>query len=1059
MLAKESMIRQISWIRCRGVSVEMSLLCACHAVVLGMSLDRMNFGIISWCNSMTQRFCVVLCLLGLCGGAWVHGSPSSFLIDTWQTSEGLPHNAPTAVEQDRDGYLWIATHCGVSRFDGVRFVNFSESTRGGNLKVLCLLSDAQGRLWAGSENGVMVLEGGLWQSEFAQVRSPVWCMSQAADGAMWFGTEHGVWRCQGEEQLQMEEGLQSSEIRALVADTDGTVWIVTRSGVCQWKRGEMTPVNFEAMGIRGRQFRNMVKDADGRHILCGDGFILRREGDEWKDLGLDLPFVDAIHMDCLPTRDGSLWVAMRNQGVARFYEGAWMLIDAAGGLSHDDARSLAEDREGNIWVCTNGGGINRLKPRQLEIFGVGTGLGRHVTTGLVSDAAGTIWAGTDGGGVKRLVNGQFETAYLGGRAAPRFIWSLCAARDDQLWVGTFSEGLVGWKGDFQTRIQLEDGLLDTWIPALYEGRGGLWIGTRNGAVQRLVGRKLETFRPLVKPYAQSITCLLEDRSGALWVGTNGDGLLRLKAGKWRKFGKEEGLPGLTVSALHEDASGRLWLGTAAHGIVLWELGNPRIWNRESGLVSDSISQIISDEREHLWLGTDLGLQRISMDELLKTTSGGEGKMSRSLVFSRSEGLPTPQFSSGHGGLTTSAKDGSLWFSLAAGAVRVSPDSIAQPDPALALQIESAISDGEVIWQRDAKGGAASLLRLASPVTPLELRFTAPSFKTPESIRFRYRLVGLDDVWRNSEGRRFAMFSSLPPGKFRFEVVAARPGEAWPEAPQSLEIEVYPRFWETALFKIASALAGAVVVAMLARWWGLRRIRRRMNQLEQERKIDGERARIAQDLHDDLGTTLTEINFLGTLGAAGANSPATRERLEGIVERAQRMAKSLDEIVWTVNPSNDSLLSTINYLCSRTQESLAAAGLRCRLEVGGEIFDLAVDSELRHHLLMAVNEAVNNVMKHASASECRLVTRFAEGCFFVTIADDGCGFNPSEVRAERNGLANLRRRMASAGGSCKIDSGTGKGTQVILEVPLTPRRFRLIVPPERGATRTVRSAFE
>jgi signal transduction histidine kinase len=172
-----------------------------------------------------------------------------------------------------------------------------------------------------------------------------------------------------------------------------------------------------------------------------------------------------------------------------------------------------------------------------------------------------------------------------------------------------------------------------------------------------------------------------------------------------------------------------------------------------------------------------------------------------------------------------------------------------------------------------------------------------------------------------------------------------------------------------------------------------------------------------------------------------------------------MAKSLDEIVWTVNPSNDSLLSTINYLCSRTQESLAAAGLRCRLEVGGEISDLAVDSELRHHLLMAVNEAVNNVMKHASASECRLVTRFAEGCFFVTIADDGCGFNPSEVRAERNGLANLRRRMASAGGSCKIDSGTGKGTQVILEVPLTPRRFRLIVPPERGATRTVRSAFE
>ena len=1031
---------------------------ACYPIAPSASLARMRVVRIFPASLWGSAVLSWLCRIVLCGMGWLHASPTTYLIDTWQTSEGLLHNAPTAVVQDADGYLWIGTNSGVCRFDGVRFVSFNGSAASENLRMLCLEFDRQGRLWAGTEQGVMLLEDGEWQRKFPEVPGPVWCMTHAPDAAIWFGTNGGVWRCEGVSAVQVEQGLQNPEIRSVLADADGSVWIVAREEVCRWRDGETSTVNFHTSGMGDRQFRKITKDLEGRPIVCGDGFLLRREGASWVNLNVGIPFPDLIYMDCLSARDGSLWVAVRNRGVFRLFDGVWTQIDGASGLSHDDVRSLAEDREGNLWICTNGGGINRLKYSQLGVFGVAAGLGRHVTTGLVCDAAGTIWAGTDGGGVKRLVGENFETAQFGGRATPRFIWSLCVARDQHLWIGTFSDGLVGWKDGRETRVHLADGLLDSWIPALCDGREGLWIGTHNGAVQRWSHGKLDTFRPLVSPPSSAIICMLEDRDGVLWVGTNGDGLLCLEHGEWRKFGKAEGLPDPVVTALHEDAHGRLWLGTAAHGIVLWESGLARNWSRESGLVSDSVSQIISDGGGNLWLGTDRGLQRVSIQELLDAPLGQGGKMSHSLLFSRSEGLPTPQFSSGHGGLATVAKDGSLWLSLAAGAVRVSPDSSSRPDFPLALKVESALLGGEMIWQ-DKEAKFAGPLRIASPAAPLELRFTAPSFKTPEKLRFRYRLVGLEDVWRDSEGRRFATFSSLPPGKFRFEVAAARPGEAWPELPESLEIVVRPRFWETAIFQVVMCLLGGLVIAILARWWALRRIRRRMSQLEEERKMDGERARIAQDLHDDLGTTLTEINFLGTLGAASANSPATRERLEGIVERAQRMAKSLDEIVWTVNPSNDSLSSTINYLCSRTQESLAAAGLRCRLEVSESIPDLTVDSELRHHLLMAVNEAVNNVMKHAKASECRLVAQFAGGRLFVSVVDDGCGFDPAAVPAGRNGLSNLRQRMTSAGGRIAIESGSGLGTRVLLEIPLSSQRFKSTVPPKRVVTRMAQSAFE
>lgn len=979
-------------------------------------------------------------------------APSSFLTDSWQTSEGLPHNSPTAACQAPDGYLWIATQSGIARFDGSRFEAFGQKEGLPDHRVQAVFVDSKARVWVGTHRGAAVREGGKWMvpvSDWPQIS--IWSIAETPDGSLWFGSEQGVLRWNRGKLERWRDGLPNRHVRMVRAAPDGSLWIVCTGGVSRWDGERIVPVASLLPWIRNREIWGIAPGPDGDWICHGEGLLLLGNEKGWRDLTVGMPHADERHVACLMTTDGSLWVATRNRGIGCYRNGEWTVLDGSSGLSHDDARQFAEDSEGNLWVCTNGGGINRVRRRRFEIYGVGEGLGRHVTTALVRDAAGELWAGTDGGGVKKWVNGRFVSSLPTDLLPDSYVWSVCASRDGGLWIGTFRHGVTSWQGGKAQRFSRNEGLQDSWVPALLEDREGrIWVGTHNGGVQTIHEGTITTHRVTPGGNGSAITKFLEDQSNALWVATEGNGLFRRVDGDWQSI---ENLPEGSVVGLYEDDEGRIWIGIAGGGLCLWENGKlVANWKVAHGLASDMVLQILGDSQGALWLGTDHGLQRVSVADLLEVARGKQQRLRRVEVYSRSEGLPSPQFSAGHGNLATKMPDGSLWFSHVAGAVRVLPDAdseVERPVVPLALKIESVSVGGTPLWQHES-GGVERKIELEWPVEPVEVRFTAPSFVDSDNVRFRHRLVGFDEVWRDLEGRRVASFSVLPPGAYEFQIEAARAGDAWPAAPVRFSIIVKPRFWQTVGFRILLLVVGAVAVALLARWVALRRIRRRVSALEQDRKLQGERARIAQDLHDDLGATLTEINFLGVLGAAGANSPMTRERLEGIVARAQSMAKSLDEIVWTVNPTNDSLSSTVNYLCSRTQESLATADIRCRLDVAEDLPVLMLDSELRHHLLMAVNEAVNNVMKHSSATEVRLSIHLSSRKLVVKVADNGCGFDPVHVGPGRNGLENLRKRMANVKGSCSIVSATGEGCVVVLEIPVMIARSRRI-PPDRVAS--------
>jgi len=989
-----------------------------------------------------RRFVLLLIWLSALAGG--RAPAAGFLHALWQTSEGLPHNSVTMTLQDRHGYLWVATQSGLARFDGVKFEVFTIGDGLPGNRILSLMESRDGRLWVGTERGVAYRDKGHWQLPGGDwPKESIWCMAEAADGAIWLGTEDGCHRYDGREARPFPTAAVDQDVRALLpVGDDGGIWLLYRAELFRW--GDGVAVRDEAFTAlaAGRELWHLAKAPDGTIWACGRNLLARQDPHDgaWRDVSDDVPHCDGLHIRLLAADDGDLWLATRNRGLALLRNGEWRAYDAAQGLAHDDVRDIHMDREANLWISTNGGGLSQLAAQRIEVFGLNEGLGRQVTSGLAMDASGTILAATDGGGVLKFDGGAFTPALPDGLLPEGYIWSLLSARDGSLFVGTFRHGLLRWKDGEATWIRTGDGLTSNWIPSLMEARdGAIWIGTQNGGVHRWHDGRLERLSGS-SGSGDSITALLESRNGDVWAATAGYGLMRWQNHRMTRYGERDGLPGGLVAALHEDQAGKLWVGTGGRGLFRFDGESFSGWTAADGFASDTIQQIQTDALGNLWLGTDRGLQRVAIAEL---PAAGESRTPvRGTTFSRPDGLPTPQFTGGHGNLCLRDTAGRLWFSNAAGAVRVDPAAVAVAAGPAPTIIEEVTSRGTGVWhfERHAPPDEATPLVLAPGTRSLQINFTATQLRAPGKLRFRHRLHGVDDDWQDAGNNRTASYASLAPGRYRFELIAANHEGAWNDTAASLEFLVSPFFWQTGGFRILALAASIGLLAMVVRWWSLRRVRLKIESLRQESRIDKERSRIARDLHDDLGACLTEVNFLGTLAAAAADPPM-QARLDGIVERARRMAKSLDEIVWTVNPSNDTLESTVSYLASRTRESLDAAGIRSRFEITKEIPAIRLDSERRHHLLLAVNEAVNNIMKHSGAATASLRVATTGDSLELWIQDDGLGFDPASVPGGRNGLQNIRRRMEIGGGHCTIESTPGAGTRVRLSLPFSPSHPR------------------
>jgi ligand-binding sensor domain-containing protein/signal transduction histidine kinase len=930
------------------------------------------------------------------GAADQSGLP--FIVDVWSTKEGLPENAVISVIQTRDGYLWLGTLNGLVRFDGNRFTVFNQNNTPGlnSDRIVYLFEDSHTNLWIGTDTaGVALVRDGKVKS--------------------------------------FDIGRAGHEGRIVYAyeDSTGCVWFYTADGrTSRYQDGKMsTDPSLISTELVFRATKILVPGPSGSFWNMQNGRVQKWEGNQReRDLGVCPWGINTIVTSACEDSNGNLIVGTLGEGV--FWLGAdgnWQHISTEQGLSSAFVLSLCMDREGNLWVGTDGEGLDRIKRK---IFNTPSEHRSWVVQSISGGESGGLWTAFNAHGVSYWITNSVQDF---GVSRHQSAWTVLVDRQQRVWVGTRDEGLFQFQTNhFQPAPGAE--ILGQQIFVLFEDhQGWLWAGTTNG-LARWNG---EDWKIFTTPDGLVVRAIAEDAEGSLWIGTESHGLFFFTAGKFISYQKEAGgLPGNDISCLYLDRDGVLWVGTSGHGLARFYKGKWTRYSTDNGLASNSMDYIIEDDAGCLWIGSNAGLMRIQKKSLNDFTHGLANLIS-CRTYVETDGLLTRECSAGSQPAACRTLDGRLWFPTTKGLVSVNPADLKPNRQPPLVMIESVLVGGRE--QKTNRFGSAWRQSVTIPPghEQLEIHYTALNFPAPREVQFKYRLEGHEPAWTEAGDTRVAYYNKVPPGNYRFLVIACNEDGVWNETGDALEVTVQPQFWQTWWFRTAASLCLVGFVVAVVRYLSTQKLRRRLQLLEQQEALEKERSRIARDLHDQLGANLTQVALLSEMAEADKHSPAEIEsHAQQISQTARETTRSLDEIVWAVNPSNDTLEGLTNYVCKYAQEYLALAGLRYRADVPAQLPAITIPPEVRHNVFLAFKEAVNNVVKHAQASEVRVRLQLQPGNFALSIEDNGRGMGGRVANATpaRNGLRNMRKRMEDIHGEFSINPGTGGGTIVRLTVP-------------------------
>ncbi|MGA2178682.1 MAG: two-component regulator propeller domain-containing protein [Verrucomicrobiota bacterium] len=925
-------------------------------------------------------------------------SDSPFTVDVWSTKEGLPENSVISVIQTKDGYLWLGTLNGLVRFDGNHFTIFDENNTPGlsSERIIYLFEDSHTNLWIGTDNGMVAMAKAGRITNFqiggAGHEGRLLYAFEDPKGIVWFYTADGRTSRYQDGKMSTDPSLISTELvfratKILVPGPSGSFWTIQNGRVQKWK---------------GNQ----------------------RE----RDLGVCPWGINTIVASACEDSNGNLIVGTLGDGV--FWLGAdgnWQHISTEQGLSSALVLSLCMDREGNLWVGTDGEGLDRIKRK---IFNTPSEHRSWVVQSISGDESGGLWTAFNAHGVSYWITNSVQDF---GVSRHQSAWTVLVDRQQRVWVGTRDEGLFQFQTNhFQPAPGAE--ILGQQIFVLFEDhQGWLWAGTTNG-LARWNG---EDWKIFTTPDGLVVRAIAEDAEGSLWIGTESRGLVFFKAGKFISYQEEEGgLPGNDISCLYLDRDGVLWVGTSGHGLARFYKGKWTRYSTDNGLASNSIDYIIEDGAGCLWIGSNAGLMRIQKQSL-NDFADETANLISCRTYVETDGLPTRECSAGSQPAACRTLDGRLWFPTTKGLVSVTPADIKPNRQPPLVMIESVLVKGRE--QKTNRLGSAWHQSVTIPPghEQLEIHYTALNFSAPREVWFKYRLEGHETAWTEAGDTRVAYYNKVPPGNYRFHVIAGNEDGVWNETGGVLDVLVQPQFWQTWWFRTSVILCLVGIVVAVVRYLSTQKLRRRLQLLEQQEALEKERSRIARDLHDQLGANLTQVALLSEMAEADKNSPAEIEsHAQQISQAARETTRSLDEIVWAVNPSNDTLEGLVNYVCKYAQEYLALAGLRYRAEVPAQLPVVNIPPEVRHNVFLAFKEAVNNVVKHAQASEVRVRLQLQPGNFALSIEDNGRGMGGRNANAVqgRNGLRNMRKRMEDIHGEFSISPGTGGGTIVCLTAP-------------------------
>jgi ligand-binding sensor domain-containing protein/signal transduction histidine kinase len=1003
-------------------------------------------------------------------------SIGQYVYDAWGTRDGLPVFSVNAVARTPDGYLWVGTEPGLVRFDGVRFT-LLDRRRFPDLhgEIITLLTDRAGVLWVGTDRGLVRWHQGVtrrYTTRDGLAGDNLVSLFEDRDGVLWIATRSGLSRLEDGRltSYTTRDGLPHEIVQSITQARDGTLWIATNGGLTRLRQGRFSTLTMKD-GLASDLVQSVYVDRGGvlwagtfagLHRVDANGRITRYSVAD----GLSHNLVTEIVED----EAGSLWLSTYGGGLTRYRHGRFDRFTAAAGLSADFVNTVFLDRDGSLWIAMEHGGLGRLRDGLVTPYTKREGLPIDGVRVVMEDREGTLWIGTHGGGLARLRDGRITTFTTKDGLPSNLAFALTEDTRGRLWVGTYNGGLSRWEqGRFRTIVS-DQFARNQFVTVMQEDRAGaMWIGTFGGGLKRIVDDEVTTFTTRDGLADNSVSAMTIDAAGALWIGT-WNGLTRYADGRFTSFTAKDGLPDDEINALFADTDGSLWVASELGGLSRVKNGRiARIEPARPLFDDDGLLGLLADDRGYFWGSSNRGIYRVSRQEL-HDMADGRRTTAAVVRYDEADGMKTQECNGGTQPAGWRARDGTLWFPTQQGVVAIDPSRLRAAAVAPQPIVEAVIVDGaslmdtltataiEISPAKTTAAGmptvsaasvatAAPMERVAVSIMKpgsrqVEFHYTATYLTASERVRFRYRLDGYDSEWVDAGTRRIAYYTDLPPGAHTFRVASAIDDGPWSEREGVLAVHVSPRFYQTWWF------ATAVCVAIGGTLWGAHRYR--VNQLLAVERV---RTRIASDLHDDIGSSLSQIAILSEVVNArvAPAPPDVAEPLARIGALSRESVDAMGDIVWAVSPDLGTPVHLSQRMRRLASDLLPGRGIELQFDSSDE-GQVQLGIEARREVFLIFKEALHNVVRHANATDVSIALTIGRRALRLVVADNGKGFAAERqagvgvdgrgtletggaVDAAGQGLRSMRRRAAAIGGRLSITSAPGAGTTIALDAPI------------------------